>query len=135
MESPNASRADSLRVLYWRREILQFLCWIQGEGFGDHLDPRLLERALGVEARLGVRHLDELVDEGLLCCDGEGFYRLTEAGYRHAACIVADELGDLSGPGLRERACGGCGVRPSIGGRQRSIRGTSRSREVRRSPP
>src|SRR6266508_159514 len=50
-------KSDALRALYWRSEILQVMYWLRGEGFGDQVDPGLLERFLGVDARLGVQYL------------------------------------------------------------------------------
>lgn len=133
MESPYAARSDSLRALYWRREILQLLFWMQGEGFADHVDADLLERALGVETRRGVRHLDELVDEGLLRCDGDGRYRLTEDGSRYGAHVVADECDEPARPGFAESGPDGCGARAiSVGRRTRPRRGRPGHRERRR---
>lgn len=130
MESPYAARSDSLRALYWRKEVLQLLFWMQGEGFGDHLDAGLLERALGVEPGLGLRHLDELVDEGLLDCDGDGRYRLSEAGLRYGEGVVADEFVELVRPGRGERGRGRCGVTGA--GRHRPGRDRPTSRGERR---
>lgn len=94
MESQPAARSDSLRRSYWRKEILQLLLWTQGEGFSDHLDAGLLGRALGVGPSAGLRHLDELVEEGLLSCDGSGRYRLTDAGQRYGTRLIADAFVD-----------------------------------------
>lgn len=127
MESSYAARSDSLRALYWRKEILQLLFWMHGEGFGDHLDAGMLERALGVEARLGGRRLDELVDEGLLSCDGDGRYRLSEAGLRYGEGVAADEFVELVRPGR-----GRCGVGATGVGRHRPGRDRPTSRGERR---
>ncbi|MPZ66931.1 MAG: hypothetical protein GEU83_15940 [Pseudonocardiaceae bacterium] len=124
-----ATRSDSLRAMYWRKEILQLLFWMRGEGFGDHLDASLLERALGVEARHGVRHLDELVDEGLLSCAGDRLYRLTAAGHRYGMRVIADEFVQLGSPEPGEWALGGCGVRTAGVGSRRPRRDRPRSRE------
>ncbi|CAN5279846.1 hypothetical protein BH18ACT4_BH18ACT4_16000 [soil metagenome] len=59
-------KSDALRGLYWRSEILQVMYWLRGEGFGDLIDPPLLERFLGVDAAVAVPYLRRLVDEGLL---------------------------------------------------------------------
>ncbi len=107
MESPYPMRSDSLRASYWRKELLGLLLWIRSEGFGDDLDAGLVERALGVERPRGVHHIDQLVDEGLLCCAGHGRYGLTDAGHRYVARIVADELVDVTCPGIGERGLGG----------------------------
>lgn len=89
---PQYARSTSLRTSYWRREILQLLLWIQGEGFGDHIDAALLERAFGIECQDAVHHLDELTEAGLLSCDGDGLYRLTVAGQRYCSRLIADEF-------------------------------------------
>lgn len=104
MEWLHEPKSDALRALYWRDEILQLMFWIQGEGFGDRIDPSLLERFLGVDARVGLSYLDRLVAEGLLCWDAEGRYMLTEDGHRHGARVFADEFADLTQPGHGE--CG-----------------------------
>jgi hypothetical protein len=104
MERLHEPKSDALRALYWRDEILQLMFWIRGEGFGDAIDPALLERFLGVQAQVGIRYLDHLVGEGLLEAAGHGRYRLTEQGHRHGARVFADEFADLTKPGHGE--CG-----------------------------
>ena len=104
MERLHEPKSDALRALYWRDEILQLMFWIRGEGFGDAIDPALLERFLGVQAEVGIRYLDHLVGEGLLEAAGHGHYRLTEEGHRHGARVFADEFADLTKPGHGE--CG-----------------------------
>lgn len=103
MEWLHEPKSDALRALYWRDEILQLMFWIQGEGFGDRIDPELLERFLGVDAKVGIRYLDRLVTEELLSCD-DGLYQLTEDGHRHGATVFANEFADLTQPGHGE--CG-----------------------------
>jgi len=104
MEWLHEPKSDALRTLFWRDEILQLMFWIQGEGFGDRIDPSLLERFLGVDAQVGIRYLDRLVEEELLVRDAEGLYRLTEEGHRHGARVFAHEFADLTQPGHGE--CG-----------------------------
>lgn len=104
MESLHEPKSDALRALFWRDEILQLMFWIQGEGFGDRIDPSLLERFLGVDAQVGIRYLDRLVGEKLLVSDAEGLYRLTDEGHRHGARVFAHEFADLTQPGHGE--CG-----------------------------
>lgn len=96
-------KSEALRALFWRDEILQVMFWIQGEGFGDQVSPALLERFLGVDAQVGVRYLDKLVDEGLLLRNGD-LYEFTDEGRRHGARVFADEFADLTKPGHGE--CG-----------------------------
>jgi hypothetical protein len=103
MDRLHEPKSDALRALYWRDEILQLMFWIRGEGFGEAIDPALLERFLGVEAEVGIRYLEHLVGEGLLERAG-GLYRLTEQGHRHGARVFADEFADLTKPGHGE--CG-----------------------------
>jgi hypothetical protein len=105
MERWHEPKSDALRALYWRDEILQLIFWLRGEGFDDRLDPRLLERFLGVDASAGRRHLDRLVDDGLLSCDEQGRYRLTEEGHRHSDRIFANQAVDGAQPDHGE-----CGV-------------------------
>jgi hypothetical protein len=104
MERAREPKSDALRALYWRDEILQLMFWIRGEGFGEAIDPILLERFLGVDAQLGMRYLDRLVDEALLERTADGLYRLTEQGHAHGARAFAQEFADLTKPGHGE--CG-----------------------------
>jgi hypothetical protein len=104
MEWLHEPKSDALRALYWRDEILQLMFWIKGEGFGDRIDPGLLERFLGVDAQVGMQYLDRLVTEDLLYRDSEGLYQLTDAGHRHGAQVFADEFANLTQPGHGE--CG-----------------------------
>jgi hypothetical protein len=102
-EKLHAPKSEALRALFWRDEILQVMFWIKGEGFGDSVDPRLLERFLGVDAAVGVKYLDRLVEEGLLERTEKG-YGLTDDGHRHGARVFADEFAELTRPGHGE--CG-----------------------------
>ena len=77
-----APKSDALAALYWRSEILQVMYWLGGEGFGDVVDPGLIERFLGVDARIGITYLDRLVDEQYLVRDGE-WYALSDFGREH----------------------------------------------------
>lgn len=90
-------RSEALRVLYWRSEILQVMFWLRGEGFGDQVNARLLERFLGVEAAIGVRYLDRLVDEGLLDQQGE-HYRLSPIGLKEGSLEFAASFNELTRP-------------------------------------
>ena len=63
---PAEPKSEALRALYWRDEILQVMFWLRGEGFGDNADAPLIERFLGVDANIGIRYLDRLVEEGYL---------------------------------------------------------------------
>ena len=105
MEQLHEPKSDALRALYWRDEILQLMFWIHGEGFGDEVDPTLLERFLGVDAQVGLRYLDRLVDETLLTRTNAGHYRLTDEGHGHGARVFAHEFADLTQP-----AHGECGA-------------------------
>lgn len=104
MEHLHEPKSDSLRALFWRDEILQLMFWVKGEGFGEQIDPVILERFLGVDARVGIQYLDRLVAEGLLDRDDEGRYELTAAGHEHGARVFAHEFADLTQPGHGE--CG-----------------------------
>ncbi len=102
MEQLHEPKSDALRALYWRDEILQLMFWIQGEGFGDQIDPVLLERFLGVDARVGIRYLDRLCAEELLYRSVDGLYALTKQGHQHGARVFAEEFADLTRPGHGE---------------------------------
>jgi hypothetical protein len=105
MERLHEPKSDALRALYWRDEILQLMFWIRGEGFGEAIDPALLERFLGVDAQVAVQYLDRLVGEELLERTADDLYRLTEQGHLLGARVFADEFADLTKP-----AHGECGA-------------------------
>ncbi len=90
-------KSDALRGLYWRSEILQVMYWLRGEGFGDLIDPPLLERFLGVDARIGISYLDRLVDEDYLVRDGE-WYAFSERGLEEGSLEFASSFNDLTRP-------------------------------------
>ena len=92
-----APKSGALAALYWRSEILQVMYWLRGEGFGDVVDPGLIERFLGVDAAIGMTYLDRLVDEGYLVRDGE-WYALSEFGLEHGAREFSDAFADLTKP-------------------------------------
>lgn len=96
-------KSETLRALYWRDEILQVMFWLRGEGFGDQVDPALLERFLGVDSEIGIQYLDQLVEEGLLN-PVDSRYELTEAGRKMGARIFSDEFSELT-----KSAHGDCG--------------------------
>ena len=90
-------KSDALRALYWRSEILQVMYWLRGEGFGDLVDPPLIERFLGVDAQVGISYLDRLVVEGYLHCDGD-WYTLSEQGLRQGGAEFAIAFDELMRP-------------------------------------
>lgn len=104
MDRLHAPKSEALRALFWRDEILQVMFWIQAEGFGNEVDPGLLERFLGVEADISIGYADRLVDEGMLSRNMQGSYRLTDAGASHGRRVFSEEFADLTKPGHGE--CG-----------------------------
>ena len=90
-------RSEALRTLFWRSEILQVMFWLRGEGFGDLLDPPLLERFLGVNAEVGVTYLDRLVDDGYVVRDGD-WYALSDRGLEEGALEFAASFDELTRP-------------------------------------
>jgi hypothetical protein len=83
--------------MFWRSEILQVMYWLRGEGFGDQVDPALLERFLGVDAGIGVQYLDRLVTEGYVEQAGDR-YTLSELGSREGALEFAASFSELTRP-------------------------------------
>jgi hypothetical protein len=77
--STHSPKSEALRALYWRSEILRLMFWLRGEGFGDVVDVPTLERYLGVDGRVGLAHLEGLVQDGLVVRDGK-WYALSAAG-------------------------------------------------------
>lgn len=104
MEKLHTPKTEALRAMFWRDEILQVMFWIKGEGFGDEVDPQLLERFLGVDAGIGIQYLDRLVDEDWLVRLPGGRYALTEEGRKEGARVFADEFSEMTRPGHGE--CG-----------------------------
>lgn len=94
---PAAPKSDALAALYWRSEILQVMYWLRGEGFGDVVDPGLIERFLGVDAAIGMTYLDRLADEGYLVRDGD-WYALSEFGLEQGAQEFASSFSELTKP-------------------------------------
>jgi hypothetical protein len=86
---------------YWESEILQVMFWLQAEGIADEADAPLLERFLGIDARVDVRHLDRLLDEGYVERAGDR-YRLSEAGAREGGLQFAASFDELVVPVRRE---------------------------------
>ncbi len=96
-EQLHAPKSPALRDLYWRSEILQVLYWLEGEGFGEVVDPPLIERFLGVDATIGITYLDRLVEEGYLQAAGDG-YRLSERGRDEGAQEFEAAFADITRP-------------------------------------
>ena len=90
-------KSETLRALYWRSEILQVMYWLRGEGFGDQVDPGLLERFLGVDAAIGVQYLDRLVDEGYLERFGDR-YALSPLGVKEGGLEFAMSFEEMTRP-------------------------------------
>jgi hypothetical protein len=90
-------KSEALRALYWRSEILQVMFWLRGEGLGDVVDAPLLERFLGVEARVGLTYLDRLVADGFLERSATG-YVLSETGIAEGRTEFALSFSDLTRP-------------------------------------
>ncbi len=92
-----APKSGALAALYWRSEILQVMYWLKGEGFGEVVDPGLIERFLGVDAAIGMTYLERLVEEGYLDRDGE-WYALSPFGIEHGAREFAEAFAELTKP-------------------------------------
>ena len=92
-----APKSDALAALYWRSEILQVMYWLRGEGFGDVVDPGLIERFLGVDATIGMTYLNRLVDEKYLVRDGD-WYALSEFGRERGAREFSDAFDEFTKP-------------------------------------
>ncbi len=101
MEELHPPKSQALRNLYWRSEILQVMYWLRGEGLGEVADAALLERFLGVEARLGVGYLDQLVTDGYLD-QMSGGYVLSAQGLEEGRTEFALSFADLTRPGHGE---------------------------------
>lgn len=98
MEKLHEPKTEELRALFWRDEILQVMFWLQGEGFGNQVDSQLLERFLGVDAKIGIKYLDKLVEEELLGKRADGRYELTAEGRSLGGRVFAEEFSELTGP-------------------------------------
>ncbi|MBA2314473.1 MAG: hypothetical protein H0V87_03720 [Chloroflexi bacterium] len=103
MSDPQEPKSEELRRLFWRDEILQLFFWLEGEGFGDLVGPRTLERFMGVDTEASVVHLEQLAEDGYLE-RGWLAYRLSERGRAEGSRIFAEEFRDWTRP-----AHGACG--------------------------
>jgi hypothetical protein len=97
VEELHPPKSPALRNLYWRSEILQVMYWLRGEGLGEVVDAQLLERFLGVEARVGIGYLDQLVADGYLERVDAG-YVLSERGLEEGRTEFALSFADLTRP-------------------------------------
>ncbi len=103
MSAMGEPKTPALRNLYWREEILQVMFWIEGEGLGTEIDAPTLARYMGVDATVGLSHLDRLVGERYLKKTGDR-YALSPQGRAEGARVFADEFAELTNP-----AHGECG--------------------------
>ncbi|MEO7398332.1 MAG: hypothetical protein ABIW84_07200 [Ilumatobacteraceae bacterium] len=93
----HAPKSESLRAMYWRSEILQVMFWLRGEGFGDLVDPPLIERFLGVDSAVGITYLNRLVEEGYLDRDCD-WYTLSALGLVEGGTEFALSFDELMRP-------------------------------------
>jgi hypothetical protein len=94
----SAPKSESLRVLYWRSEILGVVYWLHGEGLGDVVDIDLIRTYLDVDAHENLaRYLEMLVGDGSLVLDGE-WYALSERGLADGEAQLATAFTDLVHP-------------------------------------
>lgn len=87
-------KSATLGNLYWRSEILRVVYWLRGEGYGDMVDAGLIEQFLGVDAEIGLSHLDRLVHDGVLVKDGP-WYALSAQGCREGEERFATAFSEL----------------------------------------
>lgn len=97
MSELHPPKSEALRAMYWRSEILQVMYWLRGEGFGDLVDPPLIERFLGVDAAVGISYLDRLVEEEYLHRDGT-WYTLSDRGLEEGGIEFALSFDELMRP-------------------------------------
>ncbi len=94
----SAPKSETLRVLYWRSEILGVVYWLHGEGLGDIVDIDLIRRYLDVGARENLsQYLDMLVGNGSLVRDGD-WYALSARGLADGEAQLATAFTDLIRP-------------------------------------
>ena len=94
----SAPKSESLRVLYWRSEILGVVYWLRGEGLGDIVDIDLIRQYLDVGAHENLsQYLDLLVGDGSLVRDGE-WYALSARGLADGEAQLATAFTDLVRP-------------------------------------
>lgn len=77
--------------------------WLKGEGLGEKVDLKILDRFLGVSSATATQQLQRLVADGYLT-ESHGWYSLTEKGAESGKQLFADEFADLTRP-----AHGECG--------------------------
>jgi hypothetical protein len=98
----SAPKSHSLRILYWRSEILGVVYWLYGEGLGDVVDMDLIRQYLDVDVHENLsEYLDLLVADGSLVPDGE-WYALSERGLADGEAQLATAFTDLVHPVVDE---------------------------------
>ncbi len=95
--SIHSPKSEALKALYWRSEILRLMYWLRGEGYGDLVDPPMLQKFLGIRARSGLSYLNRLVEDGYLVRDGE-WYALSELGRAEGEEEYLSAFSDLLRP-------------------------------------
>ena len=97
MDDVHPPKSGALQALYWRSEILQVMYWLRGEGFGDLVNPPMIERFLGVEAQVGITYLDQAVEVGYVTRDGDWF-ALSAQGVEEGAMEFEAAFDELMRP-------------------------------------
>jgi hypothetical protein len=91
-----------------RDELLEFLYWIEGEGFSGAASLDAITRFLAQPVAAVRATLNDLVARGDIV-DADGQYRLSEAGRREGARRFADEFAPLLAQGHGECNDPDCG--------------------------
>lgn len=106
-----AAPADpTLRLVFWREEILELVLWLRGEGMDEHLDSLTVSRFLGLTVNEAGDYVRHLAAEGLLKRVPDGRYQLDVAGEQEAQRLIR---GSRSTPPPRPGPCGAvcwCGI-------------------------
>ena len=103
-DNPEGPGRTALQAMYWRSEILQVMVWMRGEGFGEEVDTKILQRFLGVDAETGLEHLDGMVADGYVVRVDDGRYKLSEVGQKEGALDFISSFEEL-----QRTAHGECG--------------------------
>ncbi len=96
-------QSDPADAIARRDELLEFLFWIEGEGFRGAASFDEIARFVAREPGEIRQALGELIDRGdVLVSPTTGEYRLTETGRREGARRFAEEFAPLLGQGHGE---------------------------------
>jgi len=84
--------SDEKPNIYWQDEILQVMYWMRGEGFGEQLSVKELQKFLDAPEEILTINLAQLAKNDLVSFDFSNTYELTTTGIKEGGRRFADEF-------------------------------------------